>query len=535
MFRDGNSGTPVRPPDTRPWRNEGVMGKIVETTLDMKAMRSMDPSDYLAPMDVIMDEAAFLKHVLASASLPNRRKVSRCMQQHEVVLTDFGIFRRRRIGEEKCFYSMALFTVLKKNGELRLIQDCRPLNQAYEKPPEMFLPKIHELIQEVLGNEYVGQADAISMFYQFALHEEVQKYFAVLLNGPRGAYTEGRMTRMSMGFSWAPAIGQRCANVLIRDLGVVWVDNFLLLAKTTEEYEAKRKVFLDRCHSVNMQLDDEAMLPKKQTIALGVDMDLSKKRYRMDPEWAENTATKITAALQHELDVHALYEISGSLIWRNHVMMRKLCHCPHLLNALSVYGSQVAKRIKRWDSLIDLTAELREEILCEVTIMRANAFRGREVSLAPEVDIWTDSSLSHCAYLIFRNQRLIASGQSPVPDQHIFYSELSVAIEAIQRAHAMGFKAGNMFIDNAPTAICIERRASSNFAANRSLAKLPEFETHVTWVPSAEELADDYTRPPDRLPSLPPPAPPPDGSRASVATANSRASLRVRALGLHTF
>ena len=300
MYRDGNNGIPVRAPDTRPWRNEGVMGNIVETTLDMKAMRSMDPSDYLAPMDVIMDEAAFLKHVLASASLPNRRKVSRCMQQHEVVLTDFGIFRRRRIGEEKCFYSMALFTVLKKNGELRLIQDCRPLNQAYEKPPEMFLPKIHELIQEVLGNEYVGQADAISMFYQFALHEDVQKYFAVLLNGPRGAYTEGRMTRMSMGFSWAPAIGQRCANVLIRDLGVAWVDNFLLLAKTTEEYEAKRKVFLDRCHSVNMQLDDEATLPKKQTIALGVDMDLSKKRYRMDPEWAENTATKITAALQHE-------------------------------------------------------------------------------------------------------------------------------------------------------------------------------------------------------------------------------------------
>ena len=129
----------------------------------------------------------------------------------------------------------------------------------------------------------------------------------------------------------------------------------------------------------------------------------------------------------------------------------------------------------------------------------------------------------------------VGSGQSPVPDQHIFYSELNVAIEAIQRAHAMGFKAGNMFIDNAPTAICIERRASSNFAANRSLANLPEFETHVTWVPSAEELADDYTRPPDRQPSFPPPALPPDGSKASVAAANSRASPKVRALGLHTF
>ena len=42
MYRDGNNGIPVRAPDTRPGRNEGVMGKIVETTLDMKAMRSMD-------------------------------------------------------------------------------------------------------------------------------------------------------------------------------------------------------------------------------------------------------------------------------------------------------------------------------------------------------------------------------------------------------------------------------------------------------------------------------------------------------------
>ena len=512
------------------------MGNIVKTTLDMKAMRAMDPSDYLAPMDVIMDEAAFLKHVMAGAKLPSRLKVSRCMQQHEVVITDFGVFRPRRLGEAKCYYSMALFTVLKKNGELRLIQDCRPVNEVYEKPPQMFLPKIHELIMEVLGNEYVGQADAISMFYQFAMHDDVQKYFAVLLNGPRGACTtEGRMTRMPMGFSWAPAIGQRCANVLIRELGVAWVDNFLLLGKTTEEYKAKRQIFLDRCHSVNMKLDDEAMLPKQRTIALGIDMDLKQKRYRMDPEWTQNTSEKIEAALQHELDVHALYKISGSLIWRNHVMMRKLCHCPHLLNALSVYGSQVARGINRWDSAIELTADLREEIMCEVKILRANAFRGRDVSLAPEVDIWTDSSLSHCAYLIFRNQQLIASGQSPVPDQHIFYSELGVAIEAIKRAHAMGFKAGNMFIDNAATAICIERRASSNFAANRSLAKLPVFETHVTWVPSAEELADDYTRPPDRQPSFPPPAPPPDGSKASVATGNSRASLRVRALGLHTF
>jgi len=111
LIRDGDQN-PVRPPDPRPWRNEGKIGAIVTETMDLNAMRQMDPSDYLAPLDVIMDEKAFLAQLLKQTELPTVRKVSRHMQQHEIVMTDFGVFRRRRADEPPCPFSMALFTVL---------------------------------------------------------------------------------------------------------------------------------------------------------------------------------------------------------------------------------------------------------------------------------------------------------------------------------------------------------------------------------------------------------------------------------------
>ena len=526
----------MRPPDVRPWGNKGVMGNIVKTTLNMEAMRSMDPSDYLSPLDVILDEKAFLSHILEGAKLPTVRKVSRCMSHHEVVLTDFGIFRRRLPGEERCHYSMALFTVLKKSGELRLIQDDRLLNKIYERPPEMYLPKIHDLIEEILKNEFIGQADAVSMFYQFALHKDLQKYFAVLLGGGRGETVEGRMTRMPMGFSWAPAIGQRCANVLIRDLGRAWVDNFMVLGTDETDFAIKRSKFLERCRQVNMQLDDEELKPVRETTALGIEFDLRRKRYRMDSDWCVKTALKIRALLDGDLTIHGLYEISGSLIWRNHVMERKLCNMPHILNALSVEGSAISHNTKAWSSVITVTLELREEILKEVLVLEGNAYGYLKAQTESEVDIWTDASLTHAAYLIFRNQVLIASGQIELPPQHIFYSELHIAIEAVKKAQSMGFKSGTMFIDNAPTAICMERRASSNFTANRALAKLPDFDTKVQWVPSAVEMADTFTRPPFGLPHLPPVRVPPNGTHASILTALiPGASPQVRAMGHHTF
>lgn len=521
----------VRPPDTRSWRNSGVIGKIVTETMDLTKLRALD-SEYLRPMDVILDEASFLEQILASAKLPSARKVSRWMAHHEVTLTDFGIFRRRRSEEAPCGYSMALFTVLKKNGELRLIQDCRPLNKIFPKPPPMDLPRIHELIEEILSKEYVGTQDAVSMFYQFGLADEIQKYFAVLLAGPRGALVEGRMTRMSMGFSWAPSIAQRSANVLTRGLGRAWVDNFFVLGSSLEEYDTNRIEFLRRAKHVGLTLDSEEFAPKQCLSSLGIEFDLVQKKYRMDNEWAGKASAKLRDLVAAALSIQNLYEISGHLIWRNHVMNRKLCHMPHLLAALSTSGSAVASGTKKWSDEFLLSSEVRAEILTELEHLEANAWRFLDAKVASEVDIWTDASLTYAAYVICCRNRVVASYREEVPPQHIFYSELGIAIRALQHAHALGYNSVNIFIDNAPAGICVERGASSNFAANRALATLPPLATKVHWVPTDTEVADQFTRrrPDGTLQPLPIP-----GSLSRELTKYLRADPRVCALGTHTF
>jgi len=531
LVRDDGQDKIVRPPDSRSWRNKGELGRIVDVTMDMRKLRAMDV-EYLSPMDVILDEVSFLRQILSNAKLPSARKVSRWMSHHETTLTDFGIFRRRRNDEGPCGYSMALFTVLKKNGELRLIQDCRPLNKIFNKPPPMDLPRIHDLVDEVLSNEFVGAQDAVSMFYQFALSDEIQKYFAVLLAGPRGALVEGRMTRMSMGFSWAPCIAQRSSNVLIRGLGCAWVDNFFVLGSTRSEFEANRAEFLRRTREVGMQLDSEDFTPCTVLSALGVEFDLCQKRYRMDDEWAQKATAKVKELVSSSLSIQGLYEISGTLIWRNHVMRRKLCHVPYLLEALSSSGSSVAKGTKKWSDDFVLSAELRQEILQELTFLETNAWSYKEERSPPAADIWTDSSLTYAAYVICHRNRIVDAYREAVPPQHIFYSELGIAVKALQRAHKLGFNSVNLFIDNAAAGICVERGASSNFAANRILTRLPPQETHVHWVPTDTELADQFTRRKQdgTLQALPSP-----GTACRELTRVVRADPRVCALGTNTF
>ena len=67
------------------------------------------------------------------------------------------------------------------------------------------------------------------------------------LSGTRGRPREYVMAKMLMGFSWAPAIGQRAANVLVRGLGMAWVDNFILVADTKEELAEKACEFVGGC------------------------------------------------------------------------------------------------------------------------------------------------------------------------------------------------------------------------------------------------------------------------------------------------
>ena len=77
-------------------------------------------------------------------------------------------------------------------------------------------------------------------------------------------------------------------------------------------------------------------------------------------------------------------------------------------------------------------------------------------------------------------------------------------------AKRLGRTSVRVMVDNAPACHALQRGVSSNFRANKWLAAIQDMTLHVTWVPSASQLADPYTRGVKGRP--PPRVPPRDGS-----------------------
>ena len=105
------------------------------------------------------------------------------------------------------------------------------------------------------------------LFYQVPISDEVGSMFCANLAGTRGKFTSVAMTRLPMGWSYAPAIAQKISNTLLRTadgriLGVAWIDNFIFAGKTEEEVAANYAEFLHRCDEANVKIDILDAKPK---------------------------------------------------------------------------------------------------------------------------------------------------------------------------------------------------------------------------------------------------------------------------------
>ena len=482
-----------RPPTKRSNRNEGVLGHITSNLIDQEAMLAMDTSGYLEPLKVLKDVGRFRANFIGP--LPMIKKPSRFMLQHVGQLEAQETMRRTR---RELYDALPVFTTPKKSEELRLVQDCTALNKAYARPPSMDIPLIHDLIDDVLAHSVMGQVDGVSYFYQYGYADDVARYFGARLCGARGDYVDMEMMRMAMGWSWAPCIGQRCANVLVRGLGRAWVDNFILLGKGPEDYASKKNEFFSRAAKVNLELDasEKEVAPKTRDVALGIDFDLQKKRYRMDPAWILKASARIEDILAAPMTIQDLYVVAGTVVWRHHVMRYQLCNVPHLLAEVGRVAKQIAGGA-RWEDAANVKPECMAEIRRAVALMVENPWKGPRTTSEPECEIFSDASSTHWAFLVFRDGKLAASGQGPTKAElHIFYSELSVALGGLSAAARIGCTSALSNIDNAAAAGALARGASSNYTANRWIAGRLIEDVRVRWVSTTEMLADPYTRVP---------------------------------------
>ena len=77
---------------------------------------------------------------------------------------------------------LSLFFVWKKNGTLRLVLDCRQVNQVFKDPPGVSLGSLSALGNLEIRDEdvlYVSQADIKDCFWHCLLPHELARFFCM--------------------------------------------------------------------------------------------------------------------------------------------------------------------------------------------------------------------------------------------------------------------------------------------------------------------------------------------------------------------
>jgi hypothetical protein len=166
-------------------------------------------------------------------------------------------------------YCARIVPVRKKNGELRLCVDLRPLNARIDKQKYPF-PVIEDCLAR-LGNKSVFTLlDLKDGFHQIKVHPEDTKYFAFAT--PDGQY---EFTKLPFGYSEAPAefqkrIVQVLQPLIRQDKVIVYIDDIVIATDSVKENLEVIEEVLSILKSYNFELNYfKCQFLKKQIEYLG--------------------------------------------------------------------------------------------------------------------------------------------------------------------------------------------------------------------------------------------------------------------------
>lgn len=131
-------------------------------------------------------------------------------------------------------YCARIVPVRKKNGEMQLCVDLRPLNSRVIKQKYPF-PIIEDCLSRLANKKVFTLLNFKDSFHQIRVHEDSTKYFSFAT--PDGQF---EFVRLSFGYCEAPAEFQKrliqILNPLIRDDKVIiYIDDILIPSETVDE------------------------------------------------------------------------------------------------------------------------------------------------------------------------------------------------------------------------------------------------------------------------------------------------------------
>ncbi|KAJ9449640.1 Retrovirus-related Pol polyprotein from transposon 17.6 [Diplonema papillatum] len=441
--------------------------------------------------------------------------VSRDMERHRNSMKAFGVADDAQVPP---LFAMRAFTTPKKDGKTsRLVVDARPINAAMDRPPPMDLPRMRELVADVKRHRYAMQCDGKSYFYQFPLDAGISRYFGI---GMKGRHMQ--MRALCMGWSWAPCIAQRASNVLVRGLGLAWLDNFLVLGQTRGEAERRVAEFRGRIEEARVEVHPEGggrlWEVTSRFVCVGVEFDLEAEaqRHRLDPAWVGRWTGSgaLRRVLADRASARDFAEVFGGAIWATGILSIPRCHFAALLSFASRVGGRMAgEDADAWERGVTVTPSVRRELGALRRMVERNEWVGKGGEDAHEEALWTDASSWAWAALVEVGNMAVDGRQGvfgcDLSSAHINLKEMWALAEGVTQ---MCWTPGTTTcrVDNAAVVGAVAKGSSSSFVANRVLSRILRIaeRRRITlrpqWVPSAEQLADPYTRG-VRLPDFPVP------------------------------
>ena len=144
-----------------------------------------------------------------------------------------------------------MVVVPKKNGEVRICVDLKPLNKSllHETYP---LPKVDDILAQLTGAKIFTKLDANSGFWQVPLSASSRLLTTFIT--PMGRYC---FNKLPFGISSAPELFQRRMTEILTGLpGVVCqMDDILIFGKTQTEHDQHLEAVLQRIQDANGTLN----------------------------------------------------------------------------------------------------------------------------------------------------------------------------------------------------------------------------------------------------------------------------------------
>ncbi|KAJ9442446.1 hypothetical protein DIPPA_20635 [Diplonema papillatum] len=338
------------------------LARVTSNRIDVEALAAMDGvGRFREVLPMLMDPVAFAEAFVSGDAAGGCRVPSRGMERHRATLRSCGVASDAR---SRPAFAMKAFTTPKKDGRTaRLVLDARPLNDAMRRPPSMDLPRLRDFIAEVERHRFAMQCDGVSYFYQFPVDASISRYFGIGMKG-----CDMLLNVLCMGWSWAPCIAQRASNVLVRDLGLAWVDNFLVLGGTLDEAERNVAVFRKRAQAARVEVraegDDALWQVRSRFVCVGVEFDLAAEtqRHRLDPAWAERwvDGSGMTAVLSGRATARQFAEVFGGAVWATDILAVPRCHFAALLSFAGRLGGRMVGSVLWTDASSRAWAALLE-------------------------------------------------------------------------------------------------------------------------------------------------------------------------------